>query len=130
MSNRISISPGTCRIYYQSLNHNLSSNSMSMTELFFWERYIELSDIVLLMFFLQRSFCHTYIKAKWGVCVGTLTVKGGMTGWSQMVPEPGAFKSLERAGECKYQMDVRMRPSGSFDQIETLLPVYKKNLHW
>lgn len=70
------------------------------------------SDIFL-MFFLQRSFYRTHIEARSGVCVETLTVNERMTWWSQMVPRPRMFKSLEIAGEWQrasdHRMDVRMR---------------------
>lgn len=57
------------------------------------------------MLFLQRSSYHAYTEGSSGVYVGTLTETKRTTGWSLMEPGPRAFKSLERAGECEYQMD-------------------------
>lgn len=39
----------------------------------------------------------------------TSTKTRGMTGRSQMAAGPGTFESLERAGECKNRMDLRMK---------------------
>lgn len=67
-----------------------------------------------LISFPQRLHCHACTEERLGVCAGTLTDKAEMTGWSQTAAGPGAWRSLQRAGECKHPSDVKKRHNLGF----------------
>lgn len=79
----------------------------------------------------QRSHCHACTDERLGVCAGTLTDKAEMTGWSQTAAGPGAWRSLQRAGECKHPSDVKKRRNlGVFFIMQVEWRIWKKSIQW
>lgn len=73
-----------------------------------WE-VLHINNFYGLISFLQRSLYHACTEGRSGACAATMMDKVEMTGWSQMVAQPGARRSLWRAGKCKFHLRVRKR---------------------